>query len=433
MNKWIFIIVLALLAGCKEKSQETYFTPEKAAKCFKDIEDACKRDGGNLWGRNLYGPLMFIDRTGRKIISNQQDNEGLLKLKDGIYTGLYPGERIITTTSVTFGGTLFGMAPLPIEEDNYRTTTRGIHALFHSFQQTEGVYPENFNIIIMDEKDARLWIKLEWKALKRAIGSQGEEQILAIRDALIFRGSNHESYPKYAEQGTRFESYEGLATFTFTLLASDSPADYRKRLMENLDRISSFQSYPRSYGSIHGALYATLLYYKGFDFKTIKSDTVDLGNLVRKLYNIELPVNCRDVAGSIALHYDVEEINKEEEKRLQEIRERLNNQVSVFTEKPVVLLELESPYFDFEPENVHFLDTLGTLYNTLRVSDNWGKLTVDKGDCLVSNNYKFLRITAKGLKTDKNRINGEGWQIILNDGWEIRESGQNYYIRKPIP
>ncbi|HBC79576.1 MAG TPA: hypothetical protein DEO60_06255 [Bacteroidales bacterium] len=433
MNKWIFIFVLVLLAGCKEKSQETYFTPEKAAKCFKDIEDACKRDGGNLWGKNLYGPLIFIDRTSRKIISNQQDNDGLLKLKDGIYTGLYPRERIITTTSVTFGGTLFGMAPLPIEEDNYRTMTRGIHALFHSFQQTEGVYPENFNNIIMDEKDARLWIKLEWKALKKAIGSQGEEQTLAVRDALIFRGSNHESYPKYAEQGTRFETYEGLATFTFTLLTSESPADYRKRLFENLDRISSFQSYARSYGSIHGALYATLLYYKGFDFKTIKSDTVDLGNLVRKLYNIELPVNCRDVAGSIALHYNVEEINQEEEKRLQEIRERLNNQVSVFTEKPVVLLELESPYFDFEPENVHFLDTLGTLYNTLRVSDNWGKLTVDKGDCLVSNNYKFLRITAKGLKTDKNHINGEGWQIILNDGWEIRESGHNYYIRKPMP
>jgi hypothetical protein len=144
-------------------------------------------------------------------------------------------------------------------------------------------------------------------------------------------------------------------------------------------------------------------------------------------------VNCRDVAGSIALHYNIEEINKEEEQRLQDIRERLNNQVSLFTEVPVVLLELESPYFDFEPENVHFLDTLGTLYNTLRVSDNWGKLTVDKGDCLVSNNYKFLRITAKGLKTDKNHINAEGWQIILNDGWEIRESGKNYYIRKLRP
>jgi hypothetical protein len=433
MKKWIFIFVFTILAGCKENVQETYFTPVKAATCFKDIEEACMKDGGNLWGKNLYGPLMFIDRTSRKIISNQPDNEGLLKIKDGIYTGLYPRENIITTTTVSFGGKLFGIAPLPPEEDSYRTMTRGIHALFHSYQQASGINPENFNIIIMDEKDARLWIKLEWKALKKAIDSDGDEQTVAIRDALIFRGSNRESYPKYADQGTRFETYEGLATFTFTLLASNSLSDYKKRLFENLDRIYSFQSYARSYGSIHGALYATLLHAKGYDFKTINSDTVDLGNLVRKLYNIELPVNCRDIAGSIALHYNIEEINKEEEQRLQDIREWLNNQVSVFTEKPVVLLELESPYFDFEPENVHYLDSLGTLYNTLRVSDNWGKLTVDKGDCLVSNNYKFLRITAKGLKTDKNHINGEGWQVILNDGWEITESGQNYFIRKLMP
>jgi hypothetical protein len=376
---------------------------------------------------------MFIDRTSRKIIANQPDKDGLLKLKDGNYTGLYPREKIITTTTVSFGGTLFGMTALPNEEDNYRIKTRGIHALFHSFQQTEGMNPENFNIIIMDEKEARLWMKLEWKALKKAIDSEGEEQTQAIRDALIFRGSNRESYPKYAALGNRFETYEGLATFTYTLLASNSPEEYKTRLFEYLDRIYSFQSYARSYGFIHGALYATLLHAKGFDFKTITTDTIDLGNLVRELYRIELPVKCRDVAGSIALHYSIEDIYREEEQRLQDIRDRLNNQVSVFTEKPVVLLELESPYFDFEPEDVHYLDTLGTLYHTLRVSDNWGKLTVDKGDCLVSNNYKYLRITAKGLKTDKNHINGEGWQIIMNDGWEIKESGPNYFIRKLMP
>ena len=51
----------------------------------------------------------------------------------------------------------------------------------------------------MDEKEARLWIKLEWKALRKAINSTGEERQLAIRDALIFRGSNRELYHKYAD------------------------------------------------------------------------------------------------------------------------------------------------------------------------------------------------------------------------------------------
>jgi len=433
MKKWIFITVLGLLVACKENIQETYLTAEKAQYYFKKVEEICNRDSGKLWGKNLFGPVMFIDRTTRKVIANQPDKEGLLKLKDGVYTGLYPKEQIIGNTAVIYGGTLFGLAPLPSEEDDFRITTRAIHCLFHRFQQTIGISSESFNVTIMDEKEARIWIKLEWKALKKAITTENREQLLAIRDALIFRGSNRESYPKYEGMENQFETYEGLATFTSLYLFSQSPEEFKSRLFENLDRIYSFQSYSRIYGSIHGALYATLLHNIGFDFTTLTTDTVDLGKMVQGLYHIELPKICRDVAGSISLNYNINDIYKEEETRLQDIRNRINEKVSVFTEKPVVLMELESPYFDFEPEDVQFLDTLGTLYNTIRVSDNWGKLTVDKGGCLVSNNYKNLRITAKGLKIEKNHIFGDGWHLILNDTWEIKDEFPNYFVRKLVP
>ena len=137
-------------------------------------------------------------------------------------------------------------------------------------------------------------------------------------------------------------------------------------MFENLDRIYSFQSYSQSYGFIHGALYATLLYQKGFDFKKLRPDNLDLGNLVKDLYNIELPEICRDVAGSLAISYNINDIYTEEEKRLKDIKEGLHKQISIFNEKPVVFLELESPYFDFEPEDMHSLDTLGTLYTSIR-------------------------------------------------------------------
>jgi hypothetical protein len=433
MKIWIFLPVLVFLISCKGSKDDIYLTPEKATFYFNKIEEICNRDSGKLWGRNLFGPVMFIDRTSRKIIANQPDNEGLLKLKDGIYTGIFPKEHIINNTAVEFGGSLFAMAPLPNEEDEYRIITRAIHSLFHRFQQTIGISRASYYSANMDEKEARLWIKLEWKALKKAINSEGEEQLLALRDALIFRGSNRESYPKYADEENRFETSEGLATFTYTLLSTKSPEEYKTRLFEYLDNIYKIQSYSRSYGYIHGALYATLLYEKGFDFTTIRPENLDLGNLVKEIYKVELPQVCRDVAGSIALNYDIDGIYKEEELRLKDIKESLNKQVSIFMAKPVVFLELESPYFDFEPEDVHSLDTLGTLYSTLRVSDNWGKLTVDKGGCLVSNNYKYLRITAKGFKEDKNRISGEGWHLILNNDWEIVEVNQNYFVRKLMP
>ncbi len=433
MKNWIYIPIFLFLISCQGEKTQTYFTPDKAALYFKTIEDNCNRDNGNLWGKNLYGPIMIVDRTSRRIVSNTPDKEGLLKGNEGIYTGLYPKELLINNAPVKFGGAQFAMAALPAEEEAYRIETRAIHSLFHRFQESEGIMPASFNTNNMDEKEARLWIKLEWKALRKAINSEGEERHLAIRDALIFRGSNRELYPKYAYDETRFETYEGLATFTYTLLCTNSPEDFKSKLFENLDRIYSMQSYARSYGFIHGALYATLLHDKGFDFQTIKTDSFDLGNAVKELYNIELPLICRDVAGSLAVNYDIDVINREEEKRVASIKDNIHRRTSTFTEKPVVYIELESPYFDYEPEDIHSLDTLGTIYNSMRVSDNWGKLTVEKGGCLVSNNFKYIRITAKGYKADKNRITGEGWHLMLNPEWEVIPVEQNYFVRKLRP
>ena len=390
-------------------------------------------DNGSLWGKNLYGPLMFVDRTNRRIVANQPDKEGLLKEKAGVYTGYYPKELIINFNPVKFGGVLFAMAPLPNEEDDYRIKTGAIHGLFHRFREISGFVLTSYNTNNMDEKEARFWIKLEWKALRKALDSEGESLKLAVRDALVFRGSNRELYQKYADDENRFENYEGLATFTYTLLCTYSETEYKKQLFDNLNRIYAMQSYARSYGFIHGALYATLLKNKGFDFKTIHTDNFDLGTAVKELYNIELPAICRDVAGSLALSYDIDAINKEEDTRLSDIRESLRKQTSTFTEKPVVFLELESPYFDFEPEDIHSLDTMGTLYTSMRVSDNWGKLTVDKVGCLISNNFKYIRISGKGFKEEKNRISGEGWQLIMNDDWKLVPVDQNYFVRKKMP
>jgi hypothetical protein len=69
----------------------------------------------------------------------------------------------------------------------------------------------------------------------------------------------------------------------------------------------------------------------------------------------------------------------------------------------------------------------------MRVSDNWGKLYDDKGGCLVSNNLKFIRITAKAFKADKNHFTGEGWHLILNDDWELIPANQNYLAKRRVP
>ena len=150
MKNWLFFALLFSILGCTEKNTSSYFTNEKASRYFSDIEQICNRDSGKLWGVNLYGPIMFIDRTTRRIVANSPDKDGILKSKDGVYTGLYPKELIVSNAPVIFGGTQFAMTPLQETDDDYRIKTRAIHSLFHRFQVNQGMPFNMFNANNMD-------------------------------------------------------------------------------------------------------------------------------------------------------------------------------------------------------------------------------------------------------------------------------------------
>ena len=82
----------------------------------------------------------------------------------------------------------------------------------------------------MDEKEARLWIKLEWKALRKALNTEGEEQQIAIRDALIFRGSNRELYPSILQlMKTGLKTMKVWQHLHTLLLCTNSPEEYQNQ------------------------------------------------------------------------------------------------------------------------------------------------------------------------------------------------------------
>ena len=105
MTRWIIFLLLIFLTGCKTEKDDSYFTPEIAIQYFKKIEEACNKDDGKLWEKNLYGSLLFVNRSTRRITANQPDKEGILKERNGIFTGLYPKELIINNRAILFGGT----------------------------------------------------------------------------------------------------------------------------------------------------------------------------------------------------------------------------------------------------------------------------------------------------------------------------------------
>ena len=431
MKKLIFIAAIIVLSSCHRDKGLDWFSTGKASEYFRLVEEVCNKDNGSLWGENLYGPVMYVDSRNRTIYANVADMEDNLRARDGIFTGVLPKERIITNNMIEFGGVKFAMVPLPETEDRYRIVTRTVHSLFHCYQDRHGLKPSTFSTRHLNDRNARLYLKLEWKALTYAIGTNGETRNQAIRDALVFRGARRELFPAASVDENKFENYEGLTTFTYIKLCNSGPEEIQKRILEYLDRIYQNNSYAWGYGFVHGALYATLLNDKGFDFKQIQQPDFDLGKAALEAYGVTLPVVCRDVAGSLAMNYDIQAIRAEESEREAMINENTRRIVMTFMEKPVVTITMESPNFSFEPEDINALDTLGTLYERLRVSDNWGRLAVDEGGALLNNDLKLLRVSAKDIVVDKTHLSGEGWHMVLNDGWHAVSSGNgSYTIRK---
>lgn len=428
MRTLVFIFALVFITSCQNEEKIEWFSSAKAEEYFKAVEEVCNKDDGQLWGENLYGPVMYVDGHSRVIYANVPDKEGLLKEKEGIYSGIMPKERIITNNIIEFGGVKYAMVPLPETEDRYRMITRTIHSLFHCYQDRHNINPSTFSTRHLNDSNARLYLKLEWKALMYAISSSGETRNQAIRDALVFRGARRELFPEAVTDENKFENYEGLATFTYIKLCTSGPEEMKSRILEYLDRIYKNNSYAWGYGFVHGALYATLLSDKDFDFKQVQQSDFDLGYATLEAYGVTLPAVCRDVAGSLALNYDIQAIREEERAREATINEDTRRIVTTFNEKPVVTIAMESPNFSFEPEDIHFLDTLGTLYRRLRVSDNWGRLAVDDGGALIANDLRTLRVSAKDYIAERTHISGAGWHLVLNDGWHIVSAANGNYL-----
>jgi len=430
MHKWFIVSVVLLSAACARKEPEINFQASEAIKYFNTIDSICNKDNGKLWGVNFSGPVMFVDRPSRRIFASRPDREGLLRIKDGVWQGIFPRERIIENGPVEYGGEYYAMIPLPRQEDRYRIITMAVSALYRIYLKSNGFEPERFFIHYWDERPSRVWLKLEYRALKKALQSDREDLPGYLRDAIIFRSARREQIRSSQADENRFEKYNGLSLFTSVILCNETEEKANTRMIENIDFFYSLPSFSRSAGTILGSVYAFLLYRNGFDIKGISLNGGSIDSLAVSYFGLELPEISRDVAGSLAIVYDVDAIYKEEEQRMTGIRERVRRQLSKFTEKPVLTLELESPNFDFEPEDVRPLDTLGTIYNTLRVSDNWGKLTVEKGGCLLTDNLKTIRLGAKNIKESKNHINGDGWQLILNGNWKVVKQDDNYSLRK---
>jgi hypothetical protein len=73
--------------------------------------------------------------------------------------------------------------------------------------------------------------------------------------------------------------------------------------------------------------------------------------------------------------------------------------------------------YSFDPNNVQSLDTLGTVYPVMRLTDEWGILTVSNG-ALMNSRFTKVYVTAPA-NLSVRPLHGDGWTLELFEGWQI--------------
>ena len=201
---------------------------QRAQEYFKEAQALCERDGGRLWGVSLCGPMVIADAATGTIATSQPAPAG-------------DRPRVIgfVNAPVQWGGTTWSayvwqMIP---KDDQAERGRLFMHELFHCIQPRLGLMapsPSAGENSHLDSLEGRYWMRLEWRALARALGASGAARTSAIADALAFRAARHQRFPGAAAAEHAVDINEGIATYTQYVTGSEGAQDAIRNAMAGL-------------------------------------------------------------------------------------------------------------------------------------------------------------------------------------------------------
>lgn len=334
MKQNIFITTLLFMFCHQLFGQKTLTLQDSIATYFDEIKvETIKHQ--QLWGKNLYGPILLVNPNTRQLFANFSDKAGVLKQNGKIFSGILPNELNIANTSTNWNGNHWAMIMLPLPTSRQDRINLFAHELFHVNQPLLGFQLSNPDNNHLDQKDGRVYLRLELEALKKVLQSTNKkEQKKHITNALVFRKYRHSIYLGADTTENLLELNEGIAEYTGLSIAGRSD----KQSIEHFEQfINSFLSNPtfvRSFAYQTTPIYGYLLakVKKGWN-KEISINT-DLTNYFISKLNISLPKNLNKSVELILNQYNGKLIISEENAREEKTKEIIAKYKSKFIEQP---------------------------------------------------------------------------------------------------
>jgi hypothetical protein len=420
------IVVLFSLSAASSIGQDKV-SSDLISTYFREIK-ANTANYKDLWNRDLYGPILLVDPESRRVYSNSPDTSGILKQDGEIFSGVLPNNVNIANTAINWSGKSWAMIMLPLPENKMERLDLLSHELFHRSQPALGFKMDNPANNHLDQKEGRIYLRLELEALRQALVAKSrEEQNQNLTDALYFRNHRYSIYQDAKSSENSLELNEGLATYT-GIFMSGRDANQLEDYFEN--QISVFQNYPtfvRSFAYLTIPLYGIILSKSDIYWNKQIDNKTNLTDFFTKALNLTITDDLENETKNL---YGFSKVNAEETKREERIKQLISEYKALFIEQPHLEIRFEKMSISFDPRNIMPLEGYGTVYPTMRVSDNWGILTVSSGALLGA---KWDKITvSEPTLIENGKVTGNGWTIDLNRGYYVEKNtaDKNYSLKK---
>lgn len=378
--------------------------PQLAQRYFAEVTSHCERDAGRLWGVSLCGPMVIFDLRTGTYATSQPEPEG--------QRPAFPG----ADGPLSWGGLRWFAWPsfmLPADDEDARQQIM-LHGLFHRIQPELELTPSDGFNEHLDTLEGRVWMQLEWRALRRAVESSGSDRAEAIADALAFRHERRRLFPGAADNERRDEIREGLASYTGVAAWADSPADARRSAAVAAAGGELQQSFVGNFEAASGPAYGVLLDEVLPAWRRRVGATSDLGDLLASAANAsptaDLAVAAARYAGA-TLRATEEARDRAQQVRVAELRRR-------FVDGPVLTMPARGSGTSDTTGSVGIPGVGTVFFRNFTLSARWGRLTAN-GGVLRSADGTMLAVPVTS-PLEGASLEGEGWSVSLNPGWVAR-------------
>jgi len=405
------------------------FDTSAARKYFGETAGLIGRDAGALWHRSLDGPLLFVDPASRSLLAAVPDSEGKLQPYGGFFRGQLPAGENAANAALRWAGRTWAMALWPPPADSLERDVLFAHELWHRIQDSLGLPARDPPNPLLNTRDGRLWLRLEGRALQRALGVEGAARLRALRDALLFRRVRRRLFPGADSTERQLELSEGLAEYSGIALATGDLEQRRALVLERLVALDSAGTHERNFAYRTGPAYGFFLDLLSPEWRSGLKPGDDLAFTLEPALG---PARA-GVAATRGASYGYVAVRREETTRAARTRARLLVLRARFVRGPLLELPLAQMKLGFDPGRVETLDSAGTIYGSLRLSDHWGVLQADSTGGLISPDWLRLVVPAPA-DTGGRRLAGPGWVLELAAGWRLvpgRRPGDMTVTRDP--